>query len=194
MIPGRGRIRRGGATALAAFLACSLFASCIATGASAQTGANSSLPVETVAINGHIFNLEVAATPAQREHGLMFRKDDDIPFDGGMIFVFPDDAVRRFWMCNTPAPLDIAFVDRNGRVTAMHTMYPEPEQQPQETDEAYRERLPLYSSRKPCRYAIEFKAGTFGLLDLKVGDRIALDAERLRKRLRSPEADGKNAP
>lgn len=182
-----GRYARLGIVAASAALAAACLPVFLAAGRAepAQVPAQTSapVPVVTLAVNGHVFNLEAAVTPAQRERGLMFRNDDDIPFDGGMIFVFPDDAVRRFWMCNTPAALDIAFIDRDGYVTAMHTMYPEPPQQAQESEEAYRERLPLYSSRKPCRYAVEFKAGTFGMLGLAVGDRIALDTERLQKLL-----------
>jgi uncharacterized membrane protein (UPF0127 family) len=137
------------------------------------------LPTIALVIKNQVFTLEVAATPAQWERGLMQRRS--IPYDGGMLFVFPDDQVRRFWMCHTLTALDLAFLDREGRVVALHTMQPEPPPAPGENETAYRERLPLYSSRVPCRYAIEFKAGTFGLLQLAVGDRIALDTDALQR-------------
>ena len=141
---------------------------------------------ETVAVKGNVFTLEVAATPQAREKGPMFRTE--LAFDGGMLFVFPDDRMRLFWMCNTRIPLDILFLDKDGRITAMHTMYPEEPRGEVESEEAYHQRLPLYSSRAPARYAIEFKAGTLGLLALSVGDTIPLDVERLRKHLR-PNGD-----
>jgi uncharacterized membrane protein (UPF0127 family) len=61
--------------------------------------------------------VEVASTGPQREVGLMFRKHLDD--NAGMIFVFPNEAPRNFWMHNTPLPLDMIFADANGVVTGI---------------------------------------------------------------------------
>ena len=53
-------------------------------------------------------NLEVARTPREQERGLMNR--EWIPENGGMLFVFPDDAIRSFWMRDTIVGLDLVFI------------------------------------------------------------------------------------
>lgn len=53
-------------------------------------------------------SVEVADTPAERESGLMFRKD--MADDHGMLFVFESAREVTFWMRNTPMPLDLIFV------------------------------------------------------------------------------------
>lgn len=136
-----------------------------------------SLPVEAVMIADEIFTLEVVATPETRERGLMGRPHLDP--DQGMLFVFPGETVHSFWMAHTLVDLDIVFLDDEGVVTAVHTMAAEPPQRDDESEWDYHDRLPRYSSRSPCRFAIEFKAGTLGLLKLAAGSHVALDWGRL---------------
>jgi len=61
--------------------------------------------------------VEVAATPSARALGLMYRRR--LSPNAGMLFVFPDEAVRRFWMKNTFLPLDMIFLDRTRRVVGV---------------------------------------------------------------------------
>jgi uncharacterized membrane protein (UPF0127 family) len=58
--------------------------------------------------------VELALTREQLGRGLMWR--DDLASDAGMLFVFGDDVARSFWMKNTPLPLDIIFIDAEGKV------------------------------------------------------------------------------
>jgi len=139
--------------------------------------ATAPLPVEYVTIKGEMFALEVAANDEARAHGLMERPE--VAPDAGMLFVFPSEEMQTFWMAHTLAELDIVFLDRAGRVTALHTMRPEAPQGEAETEWHYHQRLKRYSSNTPARFAIEFKAGTLSLLKLDVGDALPLDVERL---------------
>lgn len=66
--------------------------------------------------------VEVADTPTKREYGLMDRKV--LANNQGMLFKFPYAHYLSFWMKNTYIPLDIAFLDDNGRVLQIETMSP----------------------------------------------------------------------
>jgi len=66
--------------------------------------------------------IEVADTPFLRNRGLMFRHS--IPENSGMLFSFPDNSERSFWMKNTHVPLSIAFIDGNGVIKNIERMKP----------------------------------------------------------------------
>lgn len=60
--------------------------------------------------------VEVATTPEQRRYGLMYRKD--MPEYHGMLFLFPKEVQRSFWMKNTVLSLDIVYI--NATLTIVH--------------------------------------------------------------------------
>src|SRR4029450_8642685 len=80
------------------------------------------LPTAAIHVGNHLLTVEVAATPAARARGLMFRKE--LPEDRGMLFVFPDERVLDFWMRNTEIPLSIAFAEASGRIVRIADMEP----------------------------------------------------------------------
>ena len=118
--------------------------------------APSGLPLVPMSIAGSTYHLEVAATDATRQHGLMER--DKLPGDSGMIFVFPTEEDRGFWMYHTRFPLDIIYVRSDGTVVSVHTMRPYDEH--------------TTPSGGPARYAIELAAGKAAAV--KAGDRLVL--------------------
>ena len=72
------------------------------------------------------------------------------------------------------------FVDSRGRVTATHRMKVASPQRENESEAAYRYRLPSYWSGYPAQFAIELQAGWLDRLDLHIDDRIELDLDRLK--------------
>jgi len=135
-------------------------------------GAASSQPLAPIRVflSGVAFDLELAADPASRERGLSGR--DAIDARGGMLFVFPDDAPRAFWMRDCKVDMDVAFLDRTGRVVAVHRMRAEPPRQPHESADQYLLRLRRYPSLGPARFAVELRAGTLAQLGLSAGSRV----------------------
>lgn len=129
-------------------------------------------PTERVVLKRVVFELERAADPASRTAGLMFR--DSIDDRGGMLFVFPDDAPRTFWMRNCLVDMDLLFLDARGRVVAVHEMQAEPLRLAREPEADYLNRLRRYPSGEATRFAIELKAGTAKALRFRVGDRVDL--------------------
>lgn len=115
-----------------------------------------SLPTTTLQVDGHPVRAEVAANEGDRARGLMFR--DHLAKDGGMVFVYPDQALRRFWMKDTRLPLSIAFADRDGVIVWIADM------EPFDTDTT--------SSMLPAMYALEMNQGWFAAHDVQKGDQI----------------------
>ena len=63
-------------------------------------------------------------------------------------------------------------------------MKKEPPRRADESVRAYEQRLKLYPSRRPVRFAIELETGSIDRLKLKPGQTIPLDLRRLKKMAR----------
>jgi uncharacterized membrane protein (UPF0127 family) len=101
----------------------------------------------------HVIHAEVAATEAQRQQGLMYRKKMEP--NEGMIFLFGAPATVCMWMKNTHIPLSVAFLDDDGKIVNIEDM------QPNTTDS--------HCARKTVRYALEMNLGWFKQKNIKPG-------------------------
>ena len=116
------------------------------------------------------------------EKGLSLRAT--VPDGTGMIFVFPDSRILSFWMIDCLLDIDVAYLDRAGKVVGVHTMRAEAPQAADETRDAYKARLKHYPSEDDAMYAIELPAGTFERLGVRSGTTIKFDFAKARSHLR----------
>ena len=104
----------------------------------------------------HRIDAQVAATPEQRQTGLMLRKN--MPQHEGMIFVFDQPAKQCFWMKNTLIPLSAAFLSDDGTIVNIEDMKPLV--------------LDGHCSAQPVRYVLEMNKGWFAKKGIKVGSKL----------------------
>ncbi|WP_415184624.1 DUF192 domain-containing protein [Phaeovulum sp.] len=64
------------------------------------------------------FSVEIADDPGKRAKGLMGRQK--LASGAGMLFIYEQPQEVAFWMKNTPLPLDMVFIDQQGRVVRVH--------------------------------------------------------------------------
>jgi uncharacterized membrane protein (UPF0127 family) len=115
-----------------------------------------------VVLNGERFTVEVAESQQKQALGLMFR--DSLPDDQGMLFIFPAEGFRSFWMKNTRIPLDIMYFDEDLKLVSVAE-----NAQPCRTS-----RCPNYPSEGPAKYVLELNAGKAAELGLRPGDELQL--------------------
>lgn len=114
------------------------------------------LPMVTLNAGMHNVQAQVAASPDQRQIGLMYRRE--MPTNEGMLFVFEDVSRQCFWMRNTLLPLSIAFVADDGTIVNLADMKPMTEDS--------------HCSSKPVRYALEMNAGWFAKRGIGPGSKL----------------------
>ena len=108
-----------------------------------------------VALNAgiHLIRAEVAAAPAQRQQGLMFR--EKMAVNDGMVFVFEGPAEVCMWMKDTVLPLSVAFIDASGKIVNIEDMQPQS--------------LESHCAKRLVRYALEMNLGWFKQKNIKPG-------------------------
>ena len=115
--------------------------------------------IEIISKSGvHPFSVELATNDAERERGLMDRKE--LPEGRGMLFDFEHEGPVAFWMHNTYIPLDMIFIRADGRILRIA-----------ESAEPLSDRL--IPSGGPVRAVLEVIGGTARKLGIAPGDRVA---------------------
>jgi hypothetical protein len=116
----------------------------------------SELTIESVG-RSHHFNVELAETPEQKSRGLMFRRE--MAADAGMLFIYPRETVVTMWMRNTFIPLDMLFIEADGRIAHI-------------AERAVPRSDGTISSRTRVLAVLEINGGAARRLGIAVGDRV----------------------
>jgi uncharacterized membrane protein (UPF0127 family) len=116
----------------------------------------------SVELGSKTFAVEIADTREKQALGLMFR--DSMEADKGMLFIFPKEAPRSFWMKNTRIPLDIMYFDKELKMVSISA----------DTPPCKITRCPSYPSKAPAMYVLELNAGAAKKLGVGEGDKLIL--------------------
>ena len=118
----------------------------------------------------HPIKVEIAATPKQRQQGLMGR--EFLAENAGMLFVYPREQNLSFWMKNTPLSLDIMYFSKTGTwvsTAARTTPFT----------------LETYPAAAPAQYVLEMLAGSAERLNIGAGSRFVItDCAQLQHKLK----------
>ncbi|HEV2065072.1 MAG TPA: DUF192 domain-containing protein [Thermoanaerobaculia bacterium] len=107
--------------------------------------------------SGAIYRLELARTPEEQQLGLMFR--ESLPERAGMIFLFNDGGAHPFWMKNTMIPLDMIWLDPDGKVLFVSANTPPCKADP----------CPSYGPTIPAANVLEIAGGMAKKEKIEVG-------------------------
>lgn len=137
-------------------------------------------PISTyfpIKLGDQTVQLQIAATTSEMQTGLMRRTD--LGPDQGMVFIYARPERMRFWMQNTPLPLDIGYFTSDGVLREVYPMYP--------YDET------AISSKNPqIQFSVEMNQGWYQKHGVAPGARLELKAiaEALKSRGFDPKAYG----
>ena len=82
-----------------------------------------------------------------------------------MLFIFPDEQPRSFWMKNTFVPLSIGYFNAKKELIDMIDMEP--------AQSEMQNQFPTYASKGPAQYALEVPKGWFLKNKIKIGQKFS---------------------
>lgn len=103
--------------------------------------------------------VEIADKDKDRMRGLMYRKA--MGADAGMLFVFDEEQVLRFWMKNTCIPLDMIFIAEDGTIVGIE------ENTPTLSEDTF-------TANCPAKYVLEMNAGWSRKHGIKAGQKASI--------------------
>ena len=117
----------------------------------------------TTARQQHDFVVEIASTPKQQERGLMLRKY--LRHNHGMLFLYAQPQIARFWMKNTYIPLDLIFIDAQDKIIQIY-------------ENAQPLSQKLICSQKPIKAVLELFSGSVARYNIKINQAIKISSNK----------------
>ena len=115
-----------------------------------------------VCFSDNCFEVEIADNFANRAIGLMYRRNLDQ--NKGMLFIFSKEGIYSFWMKNTLIPLDIVWMDKDGRIVLVSENV-----QPCSKGSC----IPITPNQK-AKYVLEINSGEAKRIQMKIGDKMEM--------------------
>ncbi len=136
-------------------LVCAMIFTSIGIGTAQIVFEKDTLTIFSATGKAHKFDIEIASSNEERSQGLMYRKG--MAANAGMLFLYEKPNNVMMWMKNTYIPLDMLFLNSDGRV-----VYIKENTTPHSTK--------TISSGQDVIGVLELNAGTTFRLGIKVGD------------------------
>ncbi len=105
------------------------------------------------------YKIELAKTTTQKSKGLSGR--ETLCKNCGMLFIFGFETNLPFWMKNTLIPLDIIWLDKNGKIVDIQTI-------------TEINSTKIHQNQTPAKYVLELNANDSQKINLNIGDVIQL--------------------
>lgn len=118
---------------------------------------------EIVKIGKATLKVEIADTPEKRGKGLSGR--ENLATDSGMLFLFNNPDIQRFWMKDMRIPLDIIWIRDNKVVDLLNNIAP-PKPNTRDQD------LTIYQPREAVDKVLEVNGGFINFFNVHLGDTI----------------------
>jgi uncharacterized membrane protein (UPF0127 family) len=116
--------------------------------------------------SGREFRAELMVAPQDRALGLMFR--DSLPEDRALLFVFDNLDFHGIWMKNCKFPIDIVWLDEQGKVVDLREAVP-----PCTTKDC-----PSYEPLQRAQYVVEMNARSARREKATIGARLVFTLPR----------------
>ena len=116
--------------------------------------------------SGRVLQVEVMVKDQDRALGLMFRPS--LPEDQGMLFVFRTPDFHGIWMKNCRFPIDILWLDEDGRIVHVAEAVPPCKADP----------CPSYEPLRRASYVVEINAGQAREENARVGEVVSFELPR----------------
>ncbi|HLG43260.1 MAG TPA: DUF192 domain-containing protein [Planctomycetota bacterium] len=127
-------------------------------------------PLPVVRIGDVSIDVELSTSYNERQRGLMCRSA--MSESDGMLFAYPSESERSFWMGFCLMPISIAYIKSDGAIATIHhdmLMYKDP-MDPKESD-------PRYPSKVPVQYVLEVTHGFFKKHGIAEGMKVTFPRE-----------------